>query len=286
MCDACSQVPCIQMCCPHGEAFVNTDPDDPYQKSCKKNEGDNRYNATFHDNKGEVITSWKRNEHYLFVAPKEGTFECPVEQMPAGSQHFGGKFAAMEHFANPEDFKIVMDGSLKGTMMMFDDHENEDETAEGKTVEVQFKSQEFCVVQTDVESEDNSTNLDFQLFICKFPSPSGTANGSADGSGIGIRIGSQNSDYKCEARMIKVQSSTCIISIVFLLITLIVYMIEPSLQKQYLFSRITISLIVNLTVTFIIIVYIQLSKDPETLYLNNLGGTLGKYKNICKIYQS
>ena len=276
MCDACSQVPCIQMCCPHGEAFVNTDPNDPFQKECKKNEGENRYDATFHDNKGEVITSWKRNEHYLFVAPKEGTFECPVEQMPAGSEHFEGKFAAMEHFANPEDFKIFMDGSLKGRMMMSD--ENEDETA----VDVQFKSQEFCVVQTDVESEDNSTKLDFQLFICKFPSGT-VVNGSEIGSRIGFGFGNDHTDIQCEARMIKVQSSTLIISIVFLMITLIIYMIEPSLQKQYLFSRITISLIVNLTVAFIIIVYIQLSKDPDTLYLNKQGGTLGKYKNMCKI---
>ena len=68
---------------------------------------------------------------------------------------------------------------------MFD--ENENETTE---VEVQYKPQEFCVVEADVESEDKSTNLDFQLFVCKFPNGSATVN------------------YDCERRMITVKSST------------------------------------------------------------------------------
>ena len=267
MCDACSQIPCIQMCCPHGEALLNTDPEDPFQKSSLKQETEKSYDVRFHDNKGEAVTSWKRNEHYLLVAPKEGTFKCPVEQMPTGSKHFGGKFALMEYFVDPADFKIVIDGSLKGMVMMFD--ENENETTE---IEVQYKPQEFCVVQADVESEDNSTNLDFQLFVCKFPS--GSANGSASG------ILYTDTDDDCERRMITVKSSTLIISIVFLLMTLIIYLIEPSLKKQYLFSRITISLIVNLTAAFIIIVHVELSKD---LHLGEHKGTIGKYKKYCKI---
>ena len=114
MCDACSQVPCIQMCCPHGEALLSVDPRDPYQKSCTKNK--NRYRAMFHDHAGEAVTSWKRNEHYLLVAPKEGKFRCPVQQMPAGSEHFEGSFAPLlEMLGDTASFKIVIDGSLKGT---------------------------------------------------------------------------------------------------------------------------------------------------------------------------
>ena len=200
----------------------------------------------FHDHAGEAVTSWKRNEHYLLVAPKEGQFVCPVDQMPAGSQHFNGRIAPLMMFGDPASFKIVIDGSLKGTTMM-------------------YNPQEFCVVQTEGVPEDNSTNLEFQLFACKFPSKS------------------QDPDVNCEARMIKVQSSTLIISIVFLLITLIIYLIEPSLQKQYLFNMITRFLIVNMTATFIIIVYVQQSKDPDTLYLNLHTGTDGKSKNYSKI---
>ena len=236
---------------------------DSERKSCRKNEAKNRYKPRFHDRTGEPVTSSKRNEHYLLVAPKEGTFKCPVEQMLTGSQHFGGKFALMEYFADPADFKIVMDGSLKGKVMMID--ENDNETAEGKIVDVQYKPQEFCVVKTEVESEENSTNLEFQTFVCKFPSETKT------------------SDEKCEALMIKVKSSTLIISIVFLLLTLIIYMIEPSLQKQYLFCRITVALILNLTAAFIIVVLVELSKDPDKLHLGGNDGTtlsdLGKYKD-------
>ena len=217
----------------------------------------------FHDHAGEAVTSWKRNEHYLLVAPKEGQFVCPVDQMPAGSQHFNGRIAPLMMFGDPASFKIVIDGSLKGTTMMVE--ENENGTAEEKIVEVQYNPQEFCVVQTEGVPEDNSTNLEFQLFACKFPSKS------------------QDPDVNCEARMIKVQSSTLIISIVFLLITLIIYLIEPSLKKQYLFNMITIFLIVNMTATFIIIVYVQQSKDPDTLYLNLHTGTDGKSKNYSKI---
>ena len=114
----------------------------------------------FHDHAGEAVTSWKRNEHYLLVAPKEGQFVCPVDQMPAGSEHFEGSFAPLlEMLGDTASFKIVIDGSLKGTTMM-------------------YNPQEFCVVQTDVVSESNSTNLEFQLFICKIPSSKSQDPGS------------------------------------------------------------------------------------------------------------
>ena len=65
--------------------------------------------------------------------------------------------------------------------------------------------------------------------------------------------------------------------------TLIIYMIEPSLQKQYLFCRITVALILNLTAAFIIVVLVELSKDPDKLHLGGNDGTtlsdLGKYKD-------
>ena len=78
---------------------------------------------------------------------------------------------------------------------------------------VQYKSQEFCVVQTDLdlESEDflsPENKLEFQLYVCK--NPAGMAPMTIDGH------------INCEATMIPVQSSTLMISIVFLLITLFI----------------------------------------------------------------
>ena len=256
MCDVCSQIPCIQMCCPHGEVFL-TDPEDPERnKKCIQKE--NRYSPTIHDHTGEAISSWNRNEHYLLVAPKEGRFECPVEQMPACTKHFAGQIVPLNWLADPTNFKIFIDGSLNGTANAYDE---DYEIIENKTFEVQYKPHEFCVVKTEVESEDISTvNLEFQLFVCKKPD------------------GSQDADDNCEARMITVQATTLTISIVFLLITLIIYLVEPSLKKQYVGSRITIATIVNMAATFIIIVHIHLSKDPCLLHLGEHTGSTGKSK--------
>ena len=153
---------------------------------------------------------------------------------------------------------------------------------EEKTLEVQYKPHEFCVVEFEVEpevepevgsevepevgSEDNSTKLDFQLFVCKFP----------DGS-------YKDADADCEKLMIRVQSSTMIISIVFLIITLIIYLIEPSLKKQYQFSRIMIAIIVNMIALFITTVHVHLMKNPDLLNLGLHRETIGKSKNYCKI---
>ena len=42
---------------------------DSERKSCRKNEAKNRYKPRFHDRTREPVTSSKRNEHYLLVAP-------------------------------------------------------------------------------------------------------------------------------------------------------------------------------------------------------------------------
>ena len=136
---------------------------------------------------------------------------------------------------------------------------------EEKFLEVQYKPHEFCVEESELESEDSSTKFDFQLFVCKYP----------DGS-------YKDRHADCEALMIKLHSSTLIISIVFLIITLIIYLIEPSLKKQYLSSRITIAIIVNMTAAFIVTVHIKLMKDSEHLDMNQHLETPGKSKN-CKI---
>ena len=265
MCDVCSQIPCVQMCCPHGEAFLNTDPANPIQRTCIKNKNRNtKYDATFHDHAGEPITSWKRDEHYRLVAPKEGKFECPVEKMSKGSKHIDGNFIFLGYLADPAVFKISMNGSLKG-IMPDNEYDENYEIIEEKTLEVEYKPHEFCLVESEVESEDDSTKLDFQLFVCKKPE------------------GIKDADADCDKLMIKVQSTSWIISIVFLIITLIIYLIEPSLKKQYQFSRITIAIIVNMIALFITSVHIHLMKDPDQLHLSEHQGKIGKSKNYCKI---
>ena len=221
------------------------------QKECKRPGIQQRYSPIFHDESESEITSRIGKEDYRLIAPKEGQFECPESD-------FGKSFQPLLYFADHTGFKTYTDGSLRGIVI--------DEYDENATEHVvQYKSQEFCVVQTDLdpESEDflspknNSYKLEFQLFVCKNP--------------VGRRQMAVG-----EATMIPVHSSTLMISIVFLLITLIIYLIEPSLKKRNLFSKITISLIVNMTATFITIVYGHLSKDIENLTIGLHKGTRGK----------
>ena len=242
MCDVCSQIPCIQMCCPHGEAFISPDPQEPEQKECKRPGIQQRYSPIFHDESESEITGRIGKEDYRLIAPKEGQFECPERSTKIDFE----SIQPLSFFADHTGFKTYTDGSLRGIMI--------DEYDENATEHVvQYKSQEFCVVQTDLdpESEDflSPDKLEFQLYVCK--NPAGMAPMTSDGH------------IDCEAKMIPVQSSTLMISIVFLLITLIIYLIEPSLKKRNLLCKITISLIVNMTATFIAIVYGHLSKESE-----------------------
>ena len=166
MCDACSEIPCIQMCCPHGEAFFQDpnpenpeDPENEFRKICIKNEG--IYEPTFHDHTGEPITSWNRNDHYLLVAPKKGKFICPVELM-SNEAHYHGTFSPIGLLADPDDFKIFMDGNLNGTVYG-------DPNKTVKINDAQFKPHEFCVEKTEVLSGEflNLSSIEFHLHLCK-----------------------------------------------------------------------------------------------------------------------
>ena len=225
------------------------------QKECKRPGIQQRYSPIFHDESESEITGRIGKEDYRLIAPKEGQFECPERSTKIDFE----SIQPLSFFADHTGFKTYTDGSLRGIMI--------DEYDENATEHVvQYKSQEFCVVQTDLdpESEDflSPDKLEFQLYVCK--NPAGMAPMTSDGH------------IDCEAKMIPVQSSTLMISIVFLLITLIIYLIEPSLKKRNLFSKITISLIVNMTATFITIVYGHLSKDIENLTVGLHKGTRGK----------
>ena len=139
-------------------------------------------------------------EDYRLIAPKEGQFECPERSTEVDFSSFQPLF----FFADHTSFETYEDGNLRGIVIVEYDEDATEHV-------VHYKSQEFCVVQTDLdpESEDflspknNSDKLEFQLFVCKNP--------------VGRRQMAVG-----EAAMIPVHSSTLMISIVFLLITLFI----------------------------------------------------------------
>ena len=108
---------CINLCCPHGQAFLpNADYDyndyDSPSYVCVKIKGGLEYHPEVWHEEDKRILEWEKNKDYLLVAPgvtgteANGTlgFQCPKE--------FGGVSWAPEDIG---DFRIVSDGSLKGS---------------------------------------------------------------------------------------------------------------------------------------------------------------------------
>jgi hypothetical protein len=108
---------CINLCCPHGQAFLpNADYDyndyDSPSYVCVKIKGGLEYHPEVWHEEEEGILEWEKNKDYLLVAPGVGGseanatvgFQCPKE--------FGGVSWAPEDIG---DFTIISDGSLKGS---------------------------------------------------------------------------------------------------------------------------------------------------------------------------
>ena len=237
------------MCCPHGHAFLSN-PDYDYDDLeseptiCLEDESIKQYEPTFHNHNEDEVTSWTRNEQYLLVAPVEQRFQC--DQIHG----LNGSFVSMFEFGivNP---KLIIDGKLKGIV-------------NNSISTVYWKAQEFCIVPT--EEKDGSIGK-YQYFICNVD----IAN-TNDTIGIDVDI--------CDKLVKNVHSVFLSISLVFLLLTLALYLIEPSLRKQFLFSRITMAFIVNLTITFIILVNKHFNTNTN-LHENIRGGTIGKLCTGC-----
>ena len=108
---------CINLCCPHGQAFLpNADYDyndyDSPSYVCVKIKGGLEYHPEVWHEEEERILEWEKNKDYLLVAPGVGGteanatvgFKCPKE--------FGGVSWAPEDMG---DFTIISDGSLRGS---------------------------------------------------------------------------------------------------------------------------------------------------------------------------
>ena len=67
----------------------------------------------------------------------------------------------------------------------------------------------------------------------------------------------------CENTIRTVHSIFLFISIFFLLLTLVVYLIGPAVRKQYLLSRISMAFMINFTFTYIIVVADHLSPATQ-----------------------
>ena len=245
------------MCCPHDHAFVtNQDPDyEDYTSppSCQSKEGGLHFDPVSWDQKKKkFLKTWEKNKHFLIVGqnhvPENSTLnffsECPA----------GLTFA-------PTDlgtFRILRNGKLEGKNI-----------TNPQTIERETKiwnSENFCVVFSILPDYDSYSE-----------------NDSSSSENSDIKELNDNDPYMdfdftymtcyeeeiswCEQFTSIFYSIALSISTVFLIITLLIYVVYINevgpCKINPLFSKITIGFITNLTICFIFNVLMLTTKKRD-----------------------
>ena len=126
------QIPCINMCCPHGHAYLGN------TGECKKVEGGLSYNPVLWDHKDKVfLDNWKKDKNFLIVGPEEGrTFKCPKVQDTRSAAIFQGNISG--------NYRILMNGQLQRQ----DTFPRVDEENATRYITQRWSSDNFCVIYT------------------------------------------------------------------------------------------------------------------------------------------
>ena len=195
---------------------------------CNKVERGLDYNPVFWDHKEKlVLDNWEKNKNFLIIGPKylpkdtnEGIhFECPKVMDPTN---------AWLEFVEDTDGRIQMDGKLRTTPWV-----DENNITQKKT----WSLDSFCVVYTNSEmindtSEDRYSKFNFSFMTCK-----------------------EIRQSWCETFTSTFHITCLITSTIFLITTLMVYVLDNSLRRTNpLFSKITTSFILNLIIYFIVLI--------------------------------
>jgi len=245
ICNLCRQgYTCLQLCCPYGYSIIENPDYDAYDYDgppvpatlCQKNSTANFNLTTFQilNTHTQRVLNVNENENIKFVGPKPEELQnlngmqwnCPKESIVEDSDLV---IDGMPGQANPGDYQMLFDGSLKGNVWIFDkDYDGYDYLEENanEIKEVYWSQGDYCIAFDAVDE----TPI-YQ--ICN------------QGQGIDKPAWCQ----KWESYIYPVVLS---ISIIFLFITIFVYLIEDSLKKQKLFSRIVMGYLINLAISYIL----------------------------------
>jgi len=239
MCNPCTNKrPCINLCCPHGQAFLtNVDYDyndyDSPSHVCAKAEGLEYQPEVWHKEE-ERILSWERNTDYVLVAPgidktTKGSagFQCPKD--------YGGVTWAPEDIG---DFNIVSDGSLRGSNLP-DFKANKDGSVKRTSI---WSTDTYCMII--------GSPPDYGDYTEDYVESSGHVAEETKLTFMHCHKPEEESWEETFSRTFHPLALS--ISIVFLFLTLIVYAFEERLRKT-LVGKITIGFLMNLACCFIII---------------------------------
>lgn len=226
---------CINLCCPHGEVFLqnpNWDYTDytsqPFVCTTAEKMEDARVNftTTIRDTESDAMLEWEESKHYVLVGHTP-SFDC-------GPDYNG--HTVFDH----GKFHVMSNGSLRGSELYVDDPES-------NATETRFyKPEEYCLVigalpdySDDYSYDAESTDLDYLDYSTPAP----------------LR---QTFMYCLEHEKLTWEESfnavfhptALAISTVFLILTLIVYIVDEHLRES-LMGKFTIGFIVNLICVFI-----------------------------------
>ena len=211
------QVVCIDLCCPHGEAYL-ANPDYDYTDytqppfTCQQEEEAGTFRPEVKDIQTEEVVEWEESRHYLLRA-RAGGFQCPPQ--------FAGHSWVPEFVGN---FTIVSNGSLRGSELP---------PESGGTTQY-WAAGEFCMVKRtpedypDLETEDTQEELSLTFMHCL----------------------DREEQTPPEIFNNTFQPVALAISSVFMILTLIVFVIHPKLRES-LAGKITVGFISNLVVCYI-----------------------------------
>ena len=147
-CDACQENVCVQLCCPHGQAFLNNSDYDyfDYESELKL--------CTAEPSQSLSPVLGGRKE-FLLVAPTQ-SFTCDT------SLGWNGGFFKLEDvFYQNGEYELSPDGKLRA---VYEGNiaGNSGEIREVRD-EITWNHREFCVVKSDTEGEET---LHDQFFVC------------------------------------------------------------------------------------------------------------------------
>ena len=227
------------------------------------------YDPVLWDHNDQVfLETWEKNKHFLVVGPKlipENTttshsFECPATE---GNEENTGLYSAPTDLGT---FNVLINGKLQGKGLP--NHK----TGEKETKIWSFEN--YCVVYTapeDYSYEDNNTKSeDAGTEVAATP----LADPFADFEFTYMLCHEEKKSW-CEKFTLTFHPIMLSISVIFLVITLIIYVCEDSLKTSGLFHKITIAFILNLTICFIVLIdnFLQdLKEDRRETVLCKLSG--------------
>jgi len=251
ICNLCRQgYTCLQLCCPYGYSIIEN-PDYDYDNNpdapgaiCNKNSSINFDLTAFQilNKHTQKVLNVNENENIKFVAPRPEElnslngmqWNCPEETIVLDHDLVINGIPGQ--IPPHGDFQMLFDGSLKGNIWLFD-YEYDDSEFEYleenvyNITEVYWSQGEYCIAFDEVDE----TPI---YHIC---------NQGHDAEGKSFDKSSWCQMYESYIYPVVIS-----ISIIFLIITIFVYLIEDSLKKQKLFSRIVMGYLINLAISYIL----------------------------------